>query len=171
MDLNPEIFASLPLSEFIRAADEFYRIEEENRQAGWTLQKHRELHSGLQTSMERREMWHSEFLSGFISDVYYVFAYISSYQNIASADLKEEINKKFEHDGGKIREITDDNFDLSPRQIIEEYIKILDGYLPFATSYAELAKKERQAFLEKYGITEDTQEVPSLKFPFELQLY
>lgn len=151
-NLKPETFAQLPLAEFIDAAKEFRLIEARLQSSGEeVLESVQTLRSSLEGNLEKRQAFYGEFWKH-MWDIF-------KYGGIPESERQALYNSRVE-----LRKIAN-GFDTTPRQIIEEYIKIVDRYLEmernYDRNYIEQAKKDRKEFLAKYGISENTQEAPA----------
>ncbi len=145
-DLKPEQFSQIPLPEFIAAAREFETVERRLFSAEESLKGLQALLSKLQGHLEKRQAFYEEFWQHLFDTVKY--------------DQEWPERTALFRSRNELRSISN-NFDITPRQIVEEYIKIVDHYLEVARNYVEQVKRDRKTFLEKYGITEKVQEAPS----------
>ncbi len=162
-DLRPEKAAQMPLEEFIKAGREFSSLETNFQIAKAIVSNMEDLRTNLETCIKNRRFSIGLF-SRSSGDSSYEFSslLIGTFDFYYDDEFKKlpKIESIYDEVFEKTASIATD-FDRTPRQVTEEYIKIVDQYLTYAREYVEEKEVKIKVFLEKWRVSDSAQEALS----------
>lgn len=168
-DLNPELFAKMPVPEFIEANRELREIEQDLVRLETGQKRIIEGAEEIKSKIENRELieWPIEEPGGPVFDIYrsipdelrgviYGADTVLSPQYVYNGKIHGEQRGRLDN---KLLEVLNkyeavpqgDSFDRSPHQIMEAYLELTNDYIDQARALFADAKKRKQDFMSKYG--------------------